>query len=59
MTGPILTIRVTGRPIRVADAPRRGGDPARLIAESAAARQALNWQPVRANLTAIIEAAWK
>ena len=49
---------VTGRPIPVVDAPRRDGDPARLVADSTAARQALNWQPVRDDLATIIEDAW-
>jgi UDP-glucose 4-epimerase len=51
--------RVTGRPIPVVDAPRRDGDPARLVADSTAARQALNWQPARFDLESIIEDAWK
>mgnify|MGYP001073486815 FL=1 len=50
---------VTGRPIPVVDAPRRDGDPARLVADSTAARQALNWQPARFDLESIIEDAWK
>jgi len=51
--------RVTGRAILVVDAPRREGDPARLVAESAAARKGLGWQPVRDDLATIIEDAWK
>jgi UDP-glucose 4-epimerase len=50
---------VTGRPVPVVDAPRRDGDPARLVADSSAARQALNWQPDRFDLETIIEDAWK
>jgi UDP-glucose 4-epimerase len=50
---------VTGRAIPVVDAPRREGDPARLVADSTAARQALNWQPTRFDLESIIEDAWK
>jgi UDP-glucose 4-epimerase len=50
---------VTGRAIPVVDAPRRDGDPARLVADSTAARQALNWQPTRFDLESIIEDAWK
>jgi UDP-glucose 4-epimerase len=46
---------VTGHPIPVVDAPRRDGDPARLVADSSAARQALNWQPDRFDLETIIE----
>jgi UDP-glucose 4-epimerase len=51
--------KVTGRPIPVVDAPRREGDPARLVAESAAAREALGWQPVRDDLATIIADAWR
>jgi UDP-glucose 4-epimerase len=51
--------RVTGRAIPVVDTPRRDGDPARLVADSSAARQALNWQPARFGLESIIEDAWK
>jgi UDP-glucose 4-epimerase len=43
----------------VVDAPRRDGDPARLVADSTAARRALNWQPARFDLATIIEDAWK
>ena len=53
------TASVTGRTIPVVDAPRRDGDPAQLVADSTAARQALNWQPARFNLETIIEDAWK
>lgn len=50
---------VTGLPIPAVDAPRRDGDPARLVADSPAARKALNWQPIRVDLKTIIEDAWK
>jgi len=50
---------VTGRTIPVVDAPRRDGDPARLVADSAAARRALGWQPRRFDVETIIEDAWK
>ena len=50
--------QVTGREIRVTDAPRRPGDPARLVADSRAAREALNWNPQYASLETIIEHAW-
>ncbi len=51
--------RVTGRTIPVVDAPRRDGDPARLVADSTAARVSMNWQPARFDLKTIIEDAWK
>ena len=50
---------VTSRPLPIVDAPRRAGDPARLVADSTAARQALNWQPAHDSLDAIIEDAWR
>jgi UDP-glucose 4-epimerase len=50
--------RVTGRPITTLDAPRRAGDPARLVADSNAARQALGWQPRYADLATIVAHAW-
>jgi UDP-glucose 4-epimerase len=43
----------------VVDAPHRDCDPARLVANSVAARKALGWQPVRDDLATIIEDAWK
>jgi UDP-glucose 4-epimerase len=50
---------VTGRAIKIANAPRREGDPARLVADSTSARIALNWQPARFALKMIIEDAWR
>jgi UDP-glucose 4-epimerase len=50
--------RVTGRDIPVVDAPRREGDPARLVADSRQARKALGWQPAYADLDLIIRHAW-
>jgi UDP-glucose 4-epimerase len=51
--------RVTGRKISVANGPRREGDPARLVADSRRAREALGWQPQYAELATIIEHAWR
>lgn len=51
--------QVTGRKIPVVDAPRREGDPARLVADSTLARKQLGWQPQFADLATIIEHAWK
>lgn len=50
--------RVTGRRIPVVDGPRREGDPARLVADSTQARQALGWTPRFADLETIIRHAW-
>jgi UDP-glucose 4-epimerase len=49
---------VTGQPIPVVDGPRRDGDPARLVADSALARSRLGWQPCYADLTPIVQHAW-
>lgn len=51
--------RVTGRKIAVVDAPRRDGDPSRLVADARLAREKLSWQPQHADLDAIIEHAWQ
>jgi len=48
-----------GPPIPTDIAPRRPGDPARLIAGSAKAKKVLKWKPRFENLEAIIESAWK
>lgn len=49
---------VTGREIAVEVAPRRAGDPARLVADSTRARAVLGWTPAYASLESIIESAW-
>lgn len=51
--------KVTAREIAVNDSPRREGDPARLVANSQAARNALNWHPARHDLVTIIQDAWR
>ncbi len=50
--------RITGRPIEVRDAPRRDGDPARLVADATLARQKLGWQPQFAELDTMVQHAW-
>lgn len=50
--------RVTGRSIRTVMSPRRAGDPARLVADSAKAREFLGWRPQFDKLDTIIEHAW-
>jgi UDP-glucose 4-epimerase len=50
--------RVTGVPIPVEYAPRRGGDPARLVADARAARAALGWAPRYPGLDTIVAHAW-
>lgn len=50
--------QVTRKDIPVIDSPRREGDPARLVADSTAARSMLGWQPARFQLDSLIEDAW-
>jgi UDP-glucose 4-epimerase len=50
--------RMTGHPIPAAEAGRRSGDPAFLVADSARIRRELGWQPHHEKLDAIIETAW-
>jgi UDP-glucose 4-epimerase len=50
---------VTGRKIALVNAPRREGDPARLVADATLASKQLGWQPQYADLAIIIEHAWK
>jgi UDP-glucose 4-epimerase len=50
--------RVTGKPVPVIEGARRAGDPARLVADSALARQVLGWLPKYADLDTIISHAW-
>jgi len=49
---------VAGVAIPYEVAPRRAGDPARLVASSAKAREQLGWQPRWTELAPIIESAW-
>ncbi len=50
---------VTGRKVKVEVAPRRAGDPPRLIACSDRAKKMLGWQPKHESALEIIESAWK
>jgi UDP-glucose 4-epimerase len=50
--------RVSGREFPVRIGPRRPGDPARLVAAAARARELLGWQPSRAALETQIADAW-
>jgi len=51
--------RVTGHPVPVEWAPRRPGDPARLVASAARARRVLGWRPIRSRLEDIVASAWE
>jgi UDP-glucose 4-epimerase len=50
--------QVTGRDFPAEEAPRRAGDPARLVASNALAREKLGWEP-RRSLQDVIASAWK
>ena len=50
--------RVTRRPIRVVEAPRRPGDPAVLVASSEKIREELKWTPKYPELDVIVASAW-
>lgn len=49
---------VTCKDFRVDMAPRREGDPARLVADSSKARKTLRWSPKNDDIGKIIESAW-
>ncbi len=51
--------KVTGRPIAERIVGRRPGDPAVLVAASDKAKKELGWRPQYADLTTIIETAWR
>jgi len=51
--------QVTGHPIPALPAPRRPGDPARLVAGCQRIRAELGWQPQYPELRTIIETAWR
>lgn len=56
----IDTVRqVTGRHIALHEGPRRAGDPARLVANPALAREVLGWQPRYASMQTIVQDAWR
>lgn len=57
----VLTIveKVSGRVVRYQNAERRAGDPAALVADSSAAKEILNWIPVRSSLEQIVASAWE
>jgi UDP-glucose 4-epimerase len=51
--------RVTGKEVPFEEAPRRAGDPARLIATSDAIRNAWGWEPRYPELETIVRHAWQ
>jgi UDP-glucose 4-epimerase len=50
--------RVTGRRITTVDAPRRDGDPVRLVASSERIRRELGWRPAHTDVERMIADAW-
>jgi UDP-glucose 4-epimerase len=50
--------RVTGARVGTNEAPRRPGDPARLVAASALIRSELGWEPRKPTLEAMLADAW-
>ena len=51
--------KVTGHAIPAEVAPRRAGDPARLVASNALAKEVLGWSPKRSDLESILGDAWR
>ena len=51
--------KVTGRPIRVEEAPRRPGDPDALVGDAEKAVKELGWKPRFADLEGIVGTAWE
>ena len=49
---------VTGHPIPTRIAPRRSGDPPRLVSGGSRARDVLGWVPARADIRTIVSDAW-
>jgi UDP-glucose 4-epimerase len=50
---------ITGKKIEAKIAPRRAGDPSRLVANAKKAHEVLRWKPNFPELDKIIESAWK
>lgn len=51
--------RVTGQSIPAVEAPRRAGDPPRLVASPDRIRRELGWQPSHSNLDDMVSSAWE
>ena len=51
--------KVTGHEIPVVEAPRRGGDPAVLVASSEKIRRVLGWKPQHSDIESIVRSAWE
>ena len=51
--------KVSGKSVKVAESPRRAGDPPRLVASAGKAKAALGWQPKFQDIEEIIQTAWQ
>lgn len=51
--------RVTGHPVPATVAPRRAGDPARLVADPGKAAKVLGWKAKGSDLESIVTSAWR
>jgi len=51
--------RVTGRPVKARIAPRRPGDPARLYASAALAREKLGWEARLSDVESLVATTWR
>lgn len=51
--------RITGRPIPARIMPRRPGDPARLVASSALARELLGWNAKHSDVDSLVGSTWE
>jgi UDP-glucose 4-epimerase len=51
--------KVTGRPIKAVEGPRRPGDPPALVASSEKIRNELKWIPKYPGLESIVQSAWE
>ncbi len=51
--------KITGKPIPAEVVARRAGDPAKLVASSALAKEKLGWEPHYSDVETLIETSWK
>jgi len=51
--------RVSGKPVPVADHPRRDGDSASLVADARRAREVLGWEPKLSHIDDLVRTAWR
>lgn len=52
------TVEITGRMVPIRFAPRRAGDPARLVADSSKLQKELGWRPQH-DLASILQSSWE